>query len=116
MDGAEMGDRPPPPPGLMGPILDAVRLDQSQHEELRSALGMPPPPMTPPDFDAFADDDFDVATLDLPNTIATIADAHTSELVRFVVTLTPLLDEAQLAAMVSVLRDPPPPPEHEAMG
>lgn len=117
------GDRPPPSSGA-GPdggpqkLLETLALDESQQQALRDALGEPerPEPPAPLDLEAFADEGFEAASLDL----ASLHVAHVTEgaerHVALLVALVPLLDDEQRATLEGLLRDAPPEPTRSARG
>jgi hypothetical protein len=115
--------QPPPPPGA-GPdggpmgLLEALDLDETQQQALRDTLGEPerPEPPAPLDLEAFAEDDFEAASLGLADLHATHVTEQATRHVELLVALVPLLDDEQRATLEDLLRDAPPEPTRSARG
>lgn len=98
-------------PGGAGPgrLVEALELDEAQHEALRAALGEPVPPErpTPPDLGAFADASFTAASLGAVEHHQQHVRERAEHEVELLAALVPLLDDAQLSTLEELLRTGP---------
>jgi ATP phosphoribosyltransferase regulatory subunit HisZ len=99
-------------------LLEALELDEDQQQALRDALGEPerPEPPAPLDLEAFAEDDFEAASLGLAELHAAHVTERATKHVALVEALVPLLDDEQRATLEDLLRDAPPEPTRSARG
>lgn len=99
-------------------LVVELALDEAQQQALRDALGEPerPEPPAPLDLEAFANDDFEAASLGLAELHSNHITEHATRHLALVVAIVPLLDDDQRATLEDLLREAPSEPTRSARG